>query len=96
MKEKDFAGNTAHLGYTGAEQEGKSPQQKSTRQLQMGLVRRRLKPSDFKWSLNGLSKWTSVQMETCLSELLVQTLLLASGERENLPGLTPPHPQAGI
>lgn len=54
----------------------------STRQLQMGLVRRCLKPSGVKWSLNGLSKWTSVQMETCLSELLVQTLFLVSGERK--------------
>lgn len=68
----------------------------STRQLQMGLARRCLKPSDVKWSLNGLFKWTSVQMETHSSELLSQTLLLMNGERENLPGLTSSHSQGGI
>lgn len=45
----------------------------STRQLQMGLARQSLKALDV----------SGVHMETHLSELLVQTLLLLSGERKS-------------
>lgn len=61
---------SALLGYTGQSRKGKAHRSFSTRQLQMGLARWSLKPSDV----------SGVHMDTHLSELLVQTLLLLSGE----------------
>lgn len=65
---------TQLLGYTGQNRKGIAHRTfvLSIRQLQMGLARQSLKASDA----------SGVHMETRLSELLVQTLLLLSGERK--------------